>query len=191
MGCQSEDINEISGTYIDFIIDEKPVFISDISLIIIDPNNQGLSQESNPKICATRSSFIESNFNINGEDKIFLWRFTDIQIEHLECEINSNNYLNVVPVGNDFRFLNSANDCFGNTGIGEPNTILFNIGDGVSSRSDFGCQSSDSFFEILSVVPLETKEEPDALYPMIMEAGFKFTTYRSVSYTHLTLPTKA
>jgi len=109
-----------------------------------------------------------------------LWRFTDIQIEELSCDINSNNYPNLIPLGTGFKFLNTENDCDDNTGIAEVNTILFNIGDGVSSRSDFGCQPSDSFFEITSVKELDIDEERIITnYPIIMEARFQFVPFTS------------
>jgi len=175
-GCSREENNE---TYIDFVINGTPVFISDISPMFIDDLNPGLSQVVDPLGCSTRSNFLESIFEINGAPENFLWRFSDIQIEQLGCAINADNLDQLIVVGNEFIFLNSSNDCSNNTGIGEANTIIFNIGDGVTSRSDFWCQPSDSFFEITSVNQLHVEEDlSSATYPIIMESRFKFATFK-------------
>jgi len=176
--CATDENTPIQSTFIEFDINNTSTLISDIAPISIDPLGMGLSQSVDPNICATASSFINDKFSINGVTELFLWRFTDIQIDKLSCVINSNNYANLIPLGSEFKFLNTANDCFGNSGIAESNTILFNIGNGVSSRSDFGCQPSDSFFEITSVEQLDIDEGGiRPVYPLLMEARFKFVTY--------------
>jgi len=70
-GCTTDESSDTIRTYIDFDINDIPVVISDVPPITIDPSNIGLSQSINPNLCSTGSTFIESNFEVNGSLEIY------------------------------------------------------------------------------------------------------------------------